>query len=317
MDMRKHILVLALVLGQMPVLFAQENEPVVDPASTALAADSASQVALTKTLPQSADTLSNSLRGVLDSTAKSASGSAQAVVTTDTTSGNVDPKLAEDSLMRLSNGTDEMVQAKPLPEVRFVTIGVTGGIGSSWYRSDPSNNMMAFCFRAGLNFDIPFGQYFSFQPELLFATRGGGYKAEGNHAEHLYYMDVPLNVKLSKRMNLSKTMTGRPFVSLGPVLSLGMYGTSKCNGHTSHPMQNDADDEMKDAFYDNFDFSLNLRVGYDFDKHYSVALGYQFGLTDIANDDLTKDEKVAYGEEYGCLPEVHNNSLYITIGYNW
>ena len=105
--------------------------------------------------------------------------------------------------------------------------------------------MMAFCFRAGLNFDIPFGQYFSFQPELLFATRGGGYKAEGNHAEHLYYMDVPLNVKLSKRMNLSKTMTGRPFVSLGPVLSLGMYGTSKCDGHTSHPMQNDADDEMK------------------------------------------------------------------------
>ena len=196
---------------------------------------------------------------------------------------------------------------------------MTVGGGVANYRSDPKNDLTVPCVRAGLNFDIPFGQFFSLQPEWLFAMRGGGFESNGqSFKEHLYYMDVPVNCKFSTRLNMSKKATGRPFVSLGPVFSLGLMADGDVEGKSYKPFQNDPGNEISHAFYTNFDLSLNMRLGYDFDRGYSVAVGYQMGLTDLFADNLTQDEEKYYHKIYGReFPSVHNNSFYISVGYCW
>lgn len=249
--------------------------------------------------------------------------------------------VVEDSVKRISevpldtadyfdeqNDIIEMEAAKPLPEYRWTTIGVTFGGGLAWYNSKPINNRFAPCLRGGLNFDVPIGQWFSLQPELLFAVRGGGFKTEVgyNVEDNLFYFDVPINCKFSKRMNFSKTCTGRAFVSVGPVLSLGAFG--KCTAKeldSEHPsvnnklFQNNPDEETEHAIYRSFDFSFNFRLGYDFDTDWSFAIGYQLGLVNLLNDanydaNEVKQYKSVYSDNF---PVVRNSSAYMTLGYRW
>ena len=249
--------------------------------------------------------------------------------------------VVEDSVKRISevpldtadyfdeqNDIIEMEAAKPLPEYRWTTIGVTFGGGLAWYNSKPINNRFAPCLRGGLNFDVPIGQWFSLQPELLFAVRGGGFKTEvgDNVEDNLFYFDVPINCKFSKRMNFSKTCTGRAFVSVGPVLSLGAFGkwtAKELDGE--HPsvnnklFQNNPDEETEHAIYRSFDFSFNFRLGYDFDSDWSFAIGYQLGLVNLLNDanydaNEVKQYKSVYSDNF---PVVRNSSAYMTLGYRW
>ncbi|MCQ2191542.1 MAG: PorT family protein [Paludibacteraceae bacterium] len=242
-----------------------------------------------------------------------------------------------------NNDIIEMDAQKALPEYRWTTIGVTLGGGVSYYNSTPANNHNVPCIRGGLNFDIPVGQWFSIQPELLFSTRGGGYAQMGvkkttnkvndpgkpyeyDVVDHLFYFDVPINVKLSKRMNFSRETTGRAYISAGPVLSLGVFakdeaelwnGRKKVNAFVNE--LNAPGHEWEHALYRNFDFGFNFRLGYDFDFEWSFALGYQMGLVNLFNDskfDASEADyyKKTYSESY---PSLKNNSLYVTVGYRW
>lgn len=238
----------------------------------------------------------------------------------------------------------ELQADKTLPEVRFTTIGASVAAGASFYRSTPTGDLTRFFTRIGLNFDIPIGQIFSIEPELLFGTRGGGFKMEEfkyediynpqrvatgecEYEDRLFYADVPINVKLSKRMKLFG-QTGRGFVSAGPVISMGMGGKGKAkalNYETGFytdkeykPMQNDVDNELADALYTNFEFSGNFRLGYDTDKGISVAIGYQMGLTDLVNGSMDDNCEDYYKHFYkNKLPQLHNNALYLQVGYRW
>ncbi|MBR6042361.1 MAG: PorT family protein [Paludibacteraceae bacterium] len=225
------------------------------------------------------------------------------------------------------NDIVEMDAAKPLPEYRWTTIGVSFGGGLAWYNSKPVNNRFAPCLRGGLNFDVPIGQWFSLQPELLFAVRGGGFKTEVgyNIEDNLFYFDVPINCKFSKRMNFSKTCTGRGFVSVGPVLSLGVFGKSTAKGFDDKEpvdnklFQNNPDEETEHAIYRSFDFSFNFRLGYDFDSDWSFAIGYQLGVVNLMNDanydsNEVKQYKTVYSENF---PTLTNSSAYMTLSYRW
>ncbi|MCQ2234170.1 MAG: PorT family protein [Paludibacteraceae bacterium] len=270
----------------------------------------------------------------------------------------VEPELP-DTVIDENNDTTTLVANKKLPEIREVTIGVSVGGGMGWYSSTPTNNKNRFAFRGGLNFDIPFGQWFSLNPEMLIATRGGGYKMEYasqreykqephdentphkkhsmQYTETLWYIDVPINCKFSTRMNFSRKVTGRPFVSVGPSLCFGLYAKGEGKGlgtdypeETSSykPFQNVSPasdksgkgDATSESFYSNFDFGANFRIGYDFDAGYSIAIGYQLGFLNIVNDNKWENADKAHYERYQCgtdYPSVRNNSFYITFGWNW
>lgn len=302
--MKKHIVVLGLLLSQSSAMFASVEDVVVATednivATEEVAADSAvaAPVIIENELPL-----------------------VQEVAIADS--------VIDDEL----NDIIEMSPIKPLPEYRETTIGVSIAGGAAFYTSKPINNRVAPCFRGGLNFDVPIGQWFSLQPELLFATRGGGYTTDLDYKlkENLFYFDVPINCKLSKRMNFSSATTGRAFVSVGPVLSFGVYGVSKtddlvefkrdeANGMKNKLFQNDPDEELEHPLYRNFDFSLNFRLGYDFDNGYSISAGYQMGLVNLMNDsNFDANEKEYYGWIYGSkFPTVRNNSLYVCLAYHW
>lgn len=239
-------------------------------------------------------------------------------------------KIVEDNNINPQHSA-ELSLDKTLPEVRFVTMGVSVAGGAGFYRSTPSSNGSVFSGRFGLNFDIPIGHVFSIQPELLFGTRGGGFDistpemqamgVKASFTDHLFYADLPINLKFSKRMHFGK-LTGRGFVSFGPQLSLGLGGRGKEEllGETVKykPFQTDTEAELEDPMYENFEFGANFRLGFDTDKHISVALGYQMGFTEVFNEDMDWNAIQVYYDYYGGnFPSIHTNAVYLQIGYNW
>lgn len=306
--MKKSIVVLGLLALQSSTSFATVGD-----AQGVVAPDSVKAVV---------DQIDSAAALVVEEAVKA--DSAAALVVEDSLPAVPEAKVFDDTTIADLNEITELPAEKPLPELRETTIGVSVGVGGAWYNSKPVSNQGVFCFRGGLNFDIPIGQWFSLQPELLFATRGGGFDANSEYGkislkENLFYFDVPINCKFSKRMNISKTVTGRGFFSVGPVLSLGVYGKSEGDGVKNKVFQNDSENEMEHAIYRNFDFSFNFRIGYDFDAAYSVAVGYQLGLFNLMNDgNFDDNEKYEYQALYGDkFPEVRNSSLYISFGYCW
>ncbi|MBO4804874.1 MAG: outer membrane beta-barrel protein [Paludibacteraceae bacterium] len=232
----------------------------------------------------------------------------------------------EFQLMRSLNPKDSLLEDKKVPEKRFITIGFTVGPTFSTYGLAGMNGSTAGWgpgVQLGINCDLPFGQkpvgqYFSIQPELLFSYRhvpmelvgffpDGGHDLEGeptgsyekyDATDDVIYMNVPINVKASARYK-----KGRAFVSLAPMISLGLYGNRTVDGLSTLLFQSDADEQREEPMYNNFDFSFYPRLGYDSDKGLSVSVGFQMGFINMQK---------ASGEGV-----IKNRSLSLNVGYNF
>lgn len=193
----------------------------------------------------------------------------------------------------------------------------------------------------GINCDLPFGQsqigqYFSIQPELLFSFRetpfkqvlfveDGGYDLEGeptgeyekfSSKDDLIYMSVPINVKASMRLyrtkksasrneetQKTKVSNGRIFLSVAPMVSLGLFGNQTLDGHNLLLFQSDPDEQREDPIYNNVDFSLYSRLGYDWDSGLTASLAFQLGFVDMVK-----------ASDAGSIK---SRCLSINVGYNF
>ncbi|MCQ2217718.1 MAG: PorT family protein [Paludibacteraceae bacterium] len=214
-------------------------------------------------------------------------------------------KVKEFQLMRELNPKDSLLEDKKVPEKRFITLGFTIGPTLSTYGLAGMDGCSAGFgpgVQVGINCDLPFGQtpvgqYFSIQPELLFSFRhtpltlvgfveDGGVDEDGeptgelqkfDAADDLLYMTVPINVKASARFK-----KGRVFASLAPMISLGLFGNQSSDDYDNRLLfQSDPDSQQEDPIYNNFDFSLYSRLGYDCDGGLTVSLGFQLGTLDM------------------------------------
>jgi len=176
---------------------------------------------------------------------------------------------------------------------RRILLGATAGVNMTTYSGD-RNAEMGLGGQFGINCDIPVNESFSVMPELIFSyktvkldnivwdTSGDVLRMEST--DNLFYMNVPITVKWGMEMG-----PGRPFVALGPMISVGLFGHNKMKDagedDTLLLFQSDPNSYLwayrEKPIYNNLDFSAYLKLGYDFDFGLSTSLAFQYGFVNM------------------------------------
>lgn len=143
-----------------------------------------------------------------------------------------------------------------------------GGDGESW--SYNGNG-----FYAGILYQMPFNETFSFEPGVLF-----DYNKYGNDDFNtsVYYLRIPLHLVYGVEMAPDMTLFG----NAGPGISLGLGG------------DNDPFGEYGDK---RFDIPLGIEFGLRYMGRYDIRVGYDWGLMNLA-------------KEYGTT---HHNALHLGV----
>lgn len=174
--------------------------------------------------------------------------------------------------------------------VNFANISVTDN-----GRVDEAHTLTSF--HAGIGYDIPFGDYFSLQPGLLFTGKGAKTQL-GEETDNFYYKATsnPMYIELPVNF-VAKIPVGTYsnfFIGAGPYAAAGITGKNKVETHTIGIVSNSA----KDIVYSNddpttsqeenygygklkrFDYGLNVLTGIEFPK-FSIGANYGYGLVKI------------------------------------
>ena len=180
-------------------------------------------------------------------------------------------------------------------------------------------------FRAGgTNADIKPGFNLGARGEYMlpgchgvFVNAGVNYTMKGAKSDGLAatmkaracYVEIPVHV--GYRYNFSNDFG--VYTDFGPYFALGI------NGKTILDYDDDLLDDVKTRFFrkddgsfgdiQRFDFGLGFRVGAEYNQHYILALGMDWGLTDMLRDDF-RDHNPGY-------PKLKNYNFYMTLGYRF
>lgn len=229
----------------------------------------------------------------------------------------------------LAVSASEETEEKVSPPKQF-TLGVTAGFSMTTLASDFDSEMGAG-FKVGVNCDIPVSEYISIMPELIFAYKTAGInkldalslglpeinedKIVVDTKDKLFYMDIPVYVKGSLYYGI-----GRPFVAIGPMLSVGLYGEKEIVDSQILLFQGDPNpmfpfSAQEKPLYNNVDFSVNFKVGYDFDCGLSADFGFQLGMVNLLK---FSDEEEALMKAFGLeAPSLKNRTFSLSLGYNF
>ncbi len=167
-----------------------------------------------------------------------------------------------------------------------------------------SNTSAVPGFHAGVTFEIPVSEKISFQPTILFTTKGyqsrlNGFiiGAEGdttyfsNKTSMIpYYLEVPLNVVYRQRLG-----NNFAFIGAGPYVAYGLggrwnnelAGTTQATVKTKGTLQFLEDYGTGSTSGDvlpytrRIDLGAGALLGYEFACRYSVQLGGQMGLLNL------------------------------------
>ncbi len=167
-----------------------------------------------------------------------------------------------------------------------------------------SNTSAVPGFHAGVTFEIPISERVSFQPTILFTTKG--YKSHikgsiaGTNGDVIYfnnktsmipyYVEVPLNVVYKQRLG-----NNFAFIGAGPYIAYGLggrwnnelSGTTQTTVKTKGTLQFLEDYGTGSASADvlpysrRIDLGAGALLGYEFACRYSVQLGGQMGLLNL------------------------------------
>ena len=157
--------------------------------------------------------------------------------------------------------------------------------------------------RIGLNFGGTVGLRLSdttpvFLESGLYFTGSGASKDK--QSTSLNYLEIPLLIKYG--VQVTDDIALLPFV--GPTFRYGIFGgKTKFLGDKYDAFGDDALPRMQ---YKRADMGIKLGCGAEYNKLY-LELGYQFGITNIANWTL----------QNGDDPSAHNGALFINLGVNF
>lgn len=167
-------------------------------------------------------------------------------------------------------------------EVKF---GIKGGLNLASINGDVADDLKSrSSFHFGIVTEVPISEEFSIQPELLISGQGARDEYEGvNEDLKLNYLATPIQGKYYVSKGLS--------VEAGPQLGVLLSAKSEFDGK---------DVDIKDSVK-NIDFGFNLGIGYKLDNGIAVGTRYNFGLSDINDED--------------GLDSVKNGVFQISVGY--
>ena len=224
-------------------------------------------------------------------------------------------ETAEDLIVSENMGA-EYASSRP------ILLGVTVGANMTTYSGD-RNPKMGLGGQIGINCDIPINDYFSIMPELLFAYKTvdlDNVSWDNNNelmimksTDHLLYMNVPVYVKGSLHVGI-----GRPFIAIGPMINVGLYGENRGGDFKLLLFQADPNagyvEYREKPPYNNLDFSVCAKAGYDFDFGLSISVAYQLGFANMYK--MTNDRKLLYNE-LGLDTSQKNSTISVSLGYNF
>ena len=136
----------------------------------------------------------------------------------------------------------------------------------------------------------------------------------------LHYFEVPIRVGF--RYNASDELG--LYGEVGPYFAVGVGGKHK----VKLDMDGDAANQIEDAgtykafrnygypdkTFQRWDAGIGFRVGAEYNEHYNLMLGCDWGLADIYRNSLRDD---FYDNTGTSLPKVHNFNFSITLGYRF
>lgn len=164
-------------------------------------------------------------------------------------------------------------------------------------------------FHLGGTVDVPFNEFFSFEPGLMFTTKGMKYDAEILGVDisakaNLYYLDIPLTFKAKHDLGGGTKIFG----AFGPYVGIGLSGKVKAT--MTYQGQEETDeiditwgsDENEDDLK-RFELGLTFGAGVEI-KSILIGISYDLGLSNIS----------AY-QDFGSTSK--NRVLRFSVGYRF
>lgn len=143
----------------------------------------------------------------------------------------------------------------------------------------------------------------------------------GTHKYALHYFEVPIRVGF--RYNFSDEFG--VYGEVGPYFAVGVGGKHKCSigdgaeisaiedAHTFKAFRNSYNPEyLNNQTFQRWDSGIGFRIGAEYNQHYNLMIGCDWGLADIYRNNLRNAYKDATGKS---LPSVHNFNFSFTFGY--
>ncbi len=201
------------------------------------------------------------------------------------------------------------------------------GASTSFFSTEKADHGVRFELRAGLNFstwtndgdndvdsrtafhvgaiaDIPLMKSLYIQTGLYVHSKGAKYTVSVLNESYKesaspIYLQIP--VLASYRYNFSEATQLQ--VNFGPYFAYGIGGKYKAKySDGSDLYEAEVDLFGDDGLIKRFDCGLQVGAGITFAKHYNLGFAYEFGLTDIANDDVS-------------VFSVKNSNWMLSLGY--
>lgn len=157
------------------------------------------------------------------------------------------------------------------------TAGIKGGYNLSSVSFDGSSETAKLHgFHIGVYGESYIGKYLSIQPEILYSQQG--YKIideNGTYTQKLEYINVPLMLKFYPVKSF--------FLEVGPQIGLSI---SHKETFDSGFVLYDTSEEFEPS---NFDWGVNLGIGFKSDGGVSLGARYHIGQSDIYDQDKPKN----------------------------
>ncbi len=176
-----------------------------------------------------------------------------------------------------------------------INFGAKAGVNFASITGDDTDGLSSrTSIHAGLVAEIVISEKFSFQPELLYSSQGADYKeSEGYDGSYqLDYLNIPL---------MAKFYVGDGFsLEAGPQVGFCMSAnedfTFSSVGQKSVAQKSVAEKEDISEFVKDFDFGINVGVGYKMESGLNFGARYSLGLANIwdgeESDDFTNHNSV-------------------------
>ena len=139
----------------------------------------------------------------------------------------------------------------------------------------------------------------------------------------LHYFEIPIRVGF--RYNFMEELG--VYGEVGPYFAIGIGGKYKLDIEEDGAIFRNAEDTYSYKAFKNYgypretfqrwDAGIGFRVGAEYNQHYNLMVGCDWGLADIYRVSLRDAYKDDPANEGASLPKVHNFNISITFGYRF
>ena len=142
----------------------------------------------------------------------------------------------------------------------------------------------------------------------------------GTFTYDLHYLEIPVRVGFRYNMSESLGIYGE----VGPYFAIGVGGKHKCridaDGTDAREAEKQAtypafnNDEFPKEGFQRWDAGISFRVGAEYEQHYNLMIGCDWGLSDLYRGSY---RDAAHDAGVPTLPKVKNFNFSITVGYRF